>query len=93
MGEGHVGEEGLRMRSQADGRLLDLVAVLRRLDGSRSREPVDVPAQVFDAVIADRDTEVLRRDVFELVGFVDDRRAAGRDDLAVGVLPRAAASG
>ena len=42
--------------------------------------------QRLDTVVADRDAEVLRRDVLELVGLVDHQRRALRDHLAEGVV-------
>ena len=42
-----------------------------------------VANQVIDTVIAERVTEVLRRDIFELVRFVDHERGRRRDHLAV----------
>ena len=46
-----------------------------------------VAHQVLDAVVADRQAEVLRRHVLELVRLVDHRVAAVGDHLAEGVLP------
>jgi hypothetical protein len=54
---------------------------------SLARSPGRHRVQVVHAVVADRDAEVLRRDVLELVRLVHDRIAAMRDDLAVRVLP------
>ena len=57
---------------------------------------VDISDQVIDAIAADREAEVLRRHVLELVRLVDDGVAAARDDLAEVALPEggvAAASG
>ena len=52
-------------------------------DQLRAERAVDVARQIVDAVVADRDAEVLRRDVLELVRLVDDRVAAARDHFAV----------
>ena len=48
------------------------------------QQPFRVAHEVFDADVAERDAEVLRGDILELVRFVDDRIAAGRDDFAEG---------
>ena len=51
-----------------------------------SQVAVDVPATVSDqpiqAIRADRDSEILGRDILQLMGFVDDRVGAGWDHLA-----------
>ena len=51
-----------------------------------AEHPLGVVDQRLDAVVADRDAEVLRRDVLELVGLVDHQRRALRDHLAEGVV-------
>ena len=53
---------------------------------SRGDEPLQVARKVLDAVIAHAEAEVLRRDVLELMRFVDNRVAASGDDFAEGVL-------
>ena len=65
----------------------DLLAALAVGDEPRADGAVDVADEVVDAVVADREAEVLRRHVFELVRLVDDGVAAARDDLAEGALP------
>src|SRR5216110_2042528 len=42
---------------------------------------VHVAQQILDLEVADRDAEVLRRDVLELMRLVDDERRAIRDDF------------
>ena len=51
-----------------------------------AEHPLGVVDQRLDAVVADRDPEVLRRDVLELVGLVDHQRRALRDHFAEGVV-------
>ena len=48
---------------------------------------LDVARELLEAIGADAEAEVLRRDVLELVRLVDDRVAAGGNHLAVRVLP------
>ncbi len=49
------------------------VAALAVGDQPRADGAVDVAHEILDAVAADREAEVLRRDVLELVRLVDDR--------------------
>ena len=47
---------------------------------------LDVARELLEPVVAHAEAEMLRGDVLELMRFVDDRAAAGGDDLAVRVL-------
>ena len=49
-------------------------------------QPLAVAHELVEPVIADRDTEILRGDVFELMRLVDDRIAAFGNHLAVRAL-------
>ena len=64
-----------------------LAQIGRLLAGeARADQHVAVARQLVEPVRAHRHAEVLRRDVLELVGFVDDGVAALRDHLAVRTL-------
>jgi len=63
--------------------------VLHSLVGRHAggRQAFDVTRQLLDPVVADAVAEILCRDLFQLMRFVDDRVRAGRNDLAVRALP------
>src|SRR5204863_1285454 len=56
------------------------------IDQSRGDEPLQVARKLLDAIGARAEAEILRRDVLELMRFVDDRIAARGNDFAEGVL-------
>ena len=58
-----------------------------RRDRTRGDEALDVACVVLDAVGANRETEILGRDVLELMRFVHDGVGASRDHFAERVLP------
>ena len=75
MRERQLGEERLRVIAQPLDRLRDLVLRAPVLDAAGGDQPLDVARQLLDAVGADAEAEVLRRDVLELVRLVEDRAA------------------
>ena len=81
MRERELGEEGARAIAQALDGLCDLVLRVSVLDAADRDQPFDVTGQILDPVVADAEPEVLRRDVLELVRFVEDRTADRRDHL------------
>ncbi len=80
---GERSEESAGAIAQPLQRLGDGVAIGLTLDSARRDEAFDVARQVLESVVADREAEVLRRDVLELMGFVDDRDVTRRNHLAV----------
>jgi hypothetical protein len=75
-------EERARVVAEALNGLENPVAGLS-IGGCAGRcEPLAIPREVFDPVVADRRAEVLRDDVLELVRFVEDEVGARRDHLA-----------
>jgi hypothetical protein len=70
---------------QAEGGPLQRVPLLLH-EIRLAQDALGVVDEGLDPVVADRHAEVLRGDVLELVGLVDDQRRALRDDLAEGVV-------
>jgi hypothetical protein len=58
----------------------------RIVDHPEIERALGIADEVGDAVIADGDSEILRRHVFELVRFVNDRVMAIGNHFAVGAL-------
>ena len=87
MRERELAEERSRVIAQPLDGPGHLVRVAPAGDGAGSGEALDVPGQIFQPVVADRESEVLRRDILELMRLVDNRVRAGWNDLAVRVLP------
>ena len=77
-------KERQRVIVDARDRVADLGIVI--LDHPEVQRALRVAHHIGDAVVADRDAEILRRDVFELMRLVDDRVVAVGDHLAVGAL-------
>src|SRR4051812_18360535 len=75
------------MIAKAVHTLLDLVLGAAGFNGTTAEETLHVAREVFETIGADREAEILRRHVFQLVRFVDDRVAAGRNHFAERVLP------
>ena len=70
------------------GRRRDRVAAVRgRRPAARRCARSTSRGQIVDAIAADREAEVLRRDVLELVRLVDDGVAAARNHFAEIALP------
>ena len=70
--------EASRIRDLVGTDLLDAIGVRHQ---PRAERPANVAGEIVDAVTADRQAEVLRGDVLELMRLVDDREAAARDHL------------
>ena len=87
VGDRQLGEECLRVVAQPLDRLDNLVLGGAVLDAAGRDQPFDVARELLDAVGADVEAEILRRDVLELVRLVEDRSRERRNDLAEGVLP------
>ncbi len=81
------GEESSRVLANPPRVVRDLIASLGVGHESRAKRLLDVAHQIIDAVTADRQAEVLGRDVLELVRLVDDGVAAPRDHFAEVALP------
>ena len=80
-------EKNARARSRsAISCLGDLVAGLAIGERLRRGQALGVARQILEPVVADRQAEILRRDVLELVRFVEHEVAARRNHLAVGAL-------
>ena len=88
MREGELGEERPRVVAEPVEGLGEVVLRLPVLHG----EPLDIAGELLEAVVADAEPEVLRRDVLELMGLVEDDAATSGDDLAVRALCRTEAS-
>ena len=73
--------------AQTGDRFGHLVAIPAALDGRGRGKPLDIARKVLEPIVADRDPEILSRDIFQLMGFVHDRVGACRDHLAIRVLP------
>ncbi len=74
------GGKKLTRRARDAIRILgDLIPAIHR---PRSEDTPDVPREVVQTIVADRQAEVLGRHVFELVCLVHDGVAAVRDHLA-----------
>ncbi len=84
---GHGSEEAAPGAVQGQRRPLHGVARVHHEVGL-AQHPLGVVDQRLDAVVADGDAEMLRRDVLELVRFVDHQRRALRDHFAEGVVPQ-----
>src|SRR5947209_15900241 len=82
-----VGEKSTRAIAQSIDGFRDLITIACLRDDSGGGEALDIAREFLDAVRADAEAEILGRDVFELVGFVQNRVAAGRNHLAKRVLP------
>src|SRR5436305_5363834 len=67
-------------------RLRDLGALLVVGKRRASGKPLDIAREILDSIRAHAVPEVLRRDVLELMRFVENHMAAGRNHLAVRVL-------
>ena len=63
---------------------------LRRAELLHAAEHAEVAAQILEAVVADRDAEVLAGDVLDLVRFVEDHGVVVGEDAALVVLVLAA---
>jgi hypothetical protein len=77
-------EEGERMIVNAADGAPQLGIVV--LDLAEVEHAFGVAHEIGDAIVADRASEILRGDVFEVVRFVDDRVVTVRDHFAVGAL-------
>ena len=67
---GQRAEEGQRMIVDARDRVPQLRIVIFNLP--EIQRAVRIAHQIGDAIVADRDSEVLRRDVFEVMGLVEN---------------------
>ena len=76
------GEERARMIAHALGCGPQVVRSIRVGHQPRAERPVGVSREVVDPVVADRNPEVLRRDVLELMRLVQNRVPARRNDFA-----------
>src|SRR4051794_13339638 len=79
-------EEQPRMIAHVLDVALQVVRAVRIRDKLRGNGPIDVTRQIVEPIVADRNAEVLRGDVFELVRFVDDGVVARRNHLAEAAL-------
>ena len=65
----------------------NLIAAFRVAHQFGAERLVDIAGEVVEAIAAHRQPKVLRRDVLELMGLVDDGVAAAGDHLAKVALP------
>src|SRR5689334_4160028 len=86
MREGEIAEEAAGVIAQPLDRLLELRGIRKTGHRARLDESLDVTRIVFEPIVADRESEVLSRDVLELMRLVDNGMATRRNDLAVLVL-------
>ena len=80
--KGELAEERARVIAELDEPPCAISSLSQFCSASASSRSTS-RAQFLDAVGADADSEVLGRDVFELVRFVENHAGEGRDDLAV----------
>ena len=73
MRERELGEEVTGVIAKLLDRLGDLVRRLAVRDSTGRDEAFGVARELLDPIVADAEAEILRRDVLELMRFVDDR--------------------
>ena len=86
MRDGKLGEEGAGVIAQPFDRLRDVVSRAAILSDDRDERSLDVARELLHPVRADAETEVLGRDVLDLVCFVEDGIVTRRNDFPVRVL-------
>ena len=86
MRDGKLGEERAGVIAQPFDRLRDVVSRAAILSDDRDERSLDVARELLHPVRADAETEVLGRDVLDLVCFVEAGIVTRRNDFAVRVL-------
>ena len=76
MGERNVVEEGARVVAEPLDRMGNLVLGFAVAPDDGQQRPLDIARELLEPVIADAVSEVLRRDVLELMCLVDNRAMA-----------------
>src|SRR5436190_4021132 len=80
-------EKCTRVVAESLDRSGDVVFGLAVVSDDSDERALDVTCEVLQTIRADRESKVLRRDVLDLMRFVENRVGAGRNHFAVRVLP------